>query len=63
RADADRQAQQDWLRGYQEDLARARRVALERPGDVEAARQLARQSLREGRERGRQGDPPPEKNP
>ncbi|MGW2700849.1 hypothetical protein [Streptomyces sp. NPDC001340] len=59
KADADRQADQDWLRGFQEDLARARRVAQERPGDVAAAAQLARQLAREGRERARQGDPPP----
>jgi hypothetical protein len=58
RADAERKAQQEWLRDYQEDLARARRVAQERPEDVEAARLLARQLAREGREKGRDVGPP-----
>ncbi|MGW4048856.1 hypothetical protein [Streptomyces sp. NPDC004721] len=61
RAEADRHAQQDWLRGYQEDLARARRVAQERPEDVEAARLAARQAARQGREKAREaggGDGP-----
>ncbi|MGW1801673.1 hypothetical protein ACWCQN_38595 [Streptomyces sp. NPDC001984] len=62
RAEAERQAQQDWLRGYQADLARARRVAQERPEDVEAARLLARQMARQGREMARDADPPAEKN-
>ncbi|WP_217572574.1 hypothetical protein [Streptomyces sp. GbtcB7] len=53
-AEAERQAQQDWLRGYQADLDRARRVAQERPEDVEAARLLARQMARQGREKARE---------
>lgn len=65
RAEADRQAQQEWLRGYQEDLAQARRVGQERPEDVEAARLAARQAARQGREKVREaqgGAPPPEEN-
>lgn len=49
KADAERQAQQDWLRDYQRDLAMARRAAEERPEDVEAARLAARQAAREPR--------------
>ncbi|MFD5763616.1 hypothetical protein ACFWIZ_53020 [Streptomyces sp. NPDC127044] len=42
------------MRGYQADLDRARRVAQERPEDVEAARLLARQMARQGREKARE---------
>ncbi|MFI5799084.1 hypothetical protein [Streptomyces sp. NPDC051677] len=62
RADAEHQAQQDWLRAYQEDLARARQVAQERPEEVEAARLLARQMARQGRETARAAVAPPRKN-
>ncbi|MEU6318076.1 hypothetical protein [Streptomyces sp. NPDC047009] len=62
RADAERQASQEWLRGYQADLDAARRVVQERPEDVEAARLLARQMARQGREMARDADPPAEKN-
>ncbi|WP_405526814.1 hypothetical protein OG426_30540 [Streptomyces canus] len=58
RAEAERQAQQEWLRDYQKDLATARRVAQERPEEVEAARLAARQAARQGRERNREGPPP-----
>jgi len=57
RAEAEREAQQEWLRGYQADLERARQVAQERPGDVEAARLLARQLARQGREKSRYVEP------
>ncbi|MCX4858309.1 hypothetical protein [Streptomyces canus] len=59
RAEAERQAQQEWLRDYQKDLAMARRVAQERPEDVEAARLAARQAARQGREKNREGPPAP----
>ncbi|WP_324787005.1 hypothetical protein [Streptomyces sp. H51] len=62
KAEAERQAQEEWLRSYQEELARAKRVAQERPQDVAAARLAARQAAREGRERARHGEPPPGKN-
>ncbi|MFB7442889.1 hypothetical protein ACFC01_32050 [Streptomyces mirabilis] len=61
RAETDRQTEQDWLRGWQAELDEARRVMQERPEDVEAARLLARQLARQGREKARYGDPP-EKN-
>ncbi|WP_330306258.1 MULTISPECIES: hypothetical protein [unclassified Streptomyces] len=61
RGEAERQAQQDWLRGYQAELDQARRVAQERPEDVEAARLLARQMARQGREKARYCESP-EKN-
>ena len=58
-AEAERQSRQEWLRGWQAELDEARRVMQERPGDVEAARLLARQMARQGRERAREADPPP----
>lgn len=61
RADIERQASQERLRGYQADLEAARRVVQERPEDVEAARLLARQLARQGREMRRAVDPPGEK--
>ncbi|MFJ3248438.1 hypothetical protein [Streptomyces sp. NPDC086782] len=61
RAESDRHAQQEWLRGYQEDLAQARRVAQERPDDVDAARLAARQAARQGREKAREGQGPPDR--
>ncbi|MFF3516136.1 hypothetical protein [Streptomyces sp. NPDC002573] len=60
RADVERQTNREWLRGWQEDLDQARRVVQERPEDVAAARLLARQMARQGREKAREADPPPE---
>ncbi|MGW3246598.1 hypothetical protein [Streptomyces sp. NPDC001070] len=62
RAETQRLAQQDWLRGYQADLDAARQVAEARPGDVQAARELARQLARQGRERGHEAAPPGKKS-
>ncbi|MFD7769876.1 hypothetical protein [Streptomyces sp. NPDC059787] len=59
KAEAERQAQEQWLRGYQKDLAMARRTAQERTEEVEAARQAARQAAREGREKIREAPQPP----
>ncbi|MFF3406673.1 hypothetical protein ACFYW8_10735 [Streptomyces sp. NPDC002742] len=56
RAEADRETEQGWLRGFQADLDEARRVRQERPEDVEAARLLARQLARQGREKTRNGN-------
>ncbi len=62
RSEADRQASQEWLRGWQADLEEARRVAEERPGDVESARELARQAARAAREGVGDPDPPGKKS-
>lgn len=58
RADAERAADQGRMQDYRADLERARRVAEERPGDVEAARQLARQMARAGKRQHGGGGPP-----
>lgn len=50
RAETERQSQREFMDNWHADLAQARQVVQERPQDVEAARQLARQAHRAARE-------------
>ncbi|MGW3657188.1 hypothetical protein ACWD6R_16505 [Streptomyces sp. NPDC005151] len=49
RAEAERQSQREFMENWHADQAQARQVAYDRPQEVEAARQLARQAARAAR--------------